>query len=61
VDTPKQHSFNQKFNKTETKHLQKVLQEMEDKKIIEVTAGQPDQILSSIFLRRKKDSYRLKS
>ena len=32
VDTPKQHSFNQKFNKNETRHLQKVLQEMENKK-----------------------------
>ena len=60
MDTPKQHSFNQKFNKNETRHLQKVLQEMENKKIIEVTARQPGQILSSIFLRPKKDgSYRL--
>ena len=60
VENPTQHRFNQRFNKNETRHLQKLLHEMENKQIIKVAAQQPGQILSSIFLRPKKDgTYRL--
>ncbi len=55
TETPTQHRMNKKFDLSETTHIRNVLSEMLNKNIVKVAVNQPGQIISSIFLRPKKD------
>ena len=55
TETPTQHRMNKIFDLSETTHIRNVLNEMLNKNIVKVAVNQPGQIISSIFLRPKKD------